>query len=80
MQYVELECALSRDEDQQLHLKPGKTDVVFVLDDWVKVLQTCSATPADVLLGLVGLVELKTCTFFKVQYGGNSLWEGVVCC
>lgn len=58
--------AHSRDDTRKLHLKPGKMDVVFVLDDWVEELQQPETTPADKLLGIVGQVELKTQATFKV--------------
>jgi len=59
---VWLEC---KDDSQKLHLKPGKTDVVFVLDEYVQELQEPGATPTDVLLGIAGLAELKTNSTFQ---------------
>jgi len=57
-----LEC---KDDSQKLHLKRGKTDVLFVLDDWVSELCTPGASPANLLLGIVGQTELKTNATFK---------------
>mmetsp|Transcript_2163 Transcript_2163/g.4853 ORF Transcript_2163/g.4853 Transcript_2163/m.4853 type:complete len:503 (-) Transcript_2163:1162-2670(-) len=54
-----------KDESRKLYLKPGKTDVVFVLDEWASELERPGVTPTHVLLGLAGMFELKTSTFCK---------------
>ncbi|GFH06032.1 hypothetical protein HaLaN_00593 [Haematococcus lacustris] len=46
----------------KVHVKDGKTDVVFVLEEFAPAIARDDADLLDNLLGIVGQAELKTCT------------------
>jgi hypothetical protein len=58
--------ACSHMPDHKLHIKPGATDVIFILEEGLADLKALDSLEAC-LLFLVGQIELKTPQQYKVR-------------